>query len=92
MTRKTTAASNSTTGRRPRPGDVIRQAIADPNAFRAEMMHRAAEMQQAALNAAQAAQTAPDPIDRLERLAALKDRGLLTDDEFERQKRKVLGE
>ncbi len=33
-----------------------------------------------------------DPVDRLERLAALKDRGLLTDDEFEQQKRKILGE
>ncbi|WP_240316477.1 SHOCT domain-containing protein [Mycobacterium persicum] len=32
-----------------------------------------------------------DPIDRLERLAALKDRGMLTDAEFEQQKRRVLG-
>ncbi|MCV7437030.1 SHOCT domain-containing protein [Mycobacterium seoulense] len=74
--------------------DVIRQAIADPTAFRQEMMRRGAEMQQQALGAVQAAQTqqAADPVDRLERLAALKDRGLLTDDEFEQQKRKILGE
>ena len=83
-------------------GDVIRQAMADPNAFRAEMMRRGAQMQQQAYEAAQAAQAAQavpttpppssDPIDRLERLAALKERGLLTDEEFEQQKRKILGE
>ena len=71
--------------------DVIRQAIADPTAFRAEMMRRGAQMEQQAMSAAQAAQSS-DPIDRLERLAALKHRGLLTDDEFEQQKRRILGE
>ncbi|OBF90170.1 hypothetical protein A5773_01330 [Mycobacterium sp. 852014-52450_SCH5900713] len=74
--------------------DVIRQAIADPTAFRDEMMRRGSEMQQQALGAMQAAQTqqGADPIERLERLAALKDRGLLTDEEFEQQKRKILGD
>ncbi len=74
--------------------DVIRQAIADPTAFREEMMRRGAQMQQQALGAMQAAQThqGADPIERLERLAALKDRGLLTDEEFEQQKRKILGD
>lgn len=85
--------------------DMIREAIADPNAFRAQMMQRSAEMQQQALSAMQAAQAAPtqpappspsppsdDPVDRLERLAALKDRGLITDEEFEQQKRRILGE
>ncbi|GAA4541113.1 SHOCT domain-containing protein [Mycobacterium paraffinicum] len=74
--------------------DVIRQAIADPAAFREEMMRRGAEMQQQALGAMQAAQTqqGADPVERLERLAALKDRGLLTDEEFEQQKRKILGD
>lgn len=70
--------------------DVIRQAIADPAGFRAEMMRRGAEAQQQAYTA-----TPPrsdDPVDRLERLAALKDRGLLTDEEFQQQKRKILGE
>lgn len=72
--------------------DVIRRAIADPTAFREEMMRRGAEMQQQALGAMQAAQAQQDPIERLERLAALKERGLLTDAEFEQQKRKILGE
>lgn len=72
--------------------DVIRQAIADPTGFREEMMRRGAEMQQQAFGAAQAQQAQQDPIDRLERLAALKDRGLLTDEEFEQQKRKILGD
>ena len=83
--------------------DMIRSAIADPNAFRAQMMQRGAEMQQQAMAAMQAAEaqvaqappTPPasnDPVDRLERLAALKDRGLITDDEFEQQKRRILGE
>ena len=80
--------------------DMIRQAIADPNAFRAEMMQRGTEMQQQAMAAMQAAKPSAqvrgprpnDPVDRLERLAALKDRGLITDDEFEQQKRRILGE
>ncbi|OBG54510.1 MULTISPECIES: SHOCT domain-containing protein [unclassified Mycobacterium] len=75
--------------------DVIRRAISDPTAFREEMMRRGAEMQQQAFGAAMpapAAQARQDPIERLERLAALKERGLLTDEEFEQQKRKILGE
>lgn len=81
--------------------DMIRQAIADPNAFRAQMMQRSAEMQQQAMAAMQAAQAqaagsqpppSDDPVDRLERLAALKDRGLITDEEFAQQKRRILGE
>jgi len=78
--------------------DMIHQAIADPNGFRAQMMQRGAEIQQqaiAAMQAAQAQTTPPpsnDPVDRLERLAALKDRGLITDDEFEQQKRRILSE
>lgn len=75
--------------------DVIRRAIADPTAFREEMMRRGAELQQQAFGAAMPAPAAPapqDPIDRLERLAALKDRGLLTDEEFEQQKRRILGD
>ncbi|VBA57304.1 hypothetical protein LAUMK191_03965 [Mycobacterium attenuatum] len=84
-------------------GDVIRQAMADPNAFRAEMLRRGAEVQHWTYETVQACQgqaaqqfpTTPppraDPIDRLERLAALKERGLLTDEEFEQEKRKILG-
>ncbi|PJE24496.1 MAG: hypothetical protein CK431_05720 [Mycobacterium sp.] len=74
-------------------GDVIRQAMSDPAGFRTEMMRRAAEMQEQAMQAMQPQPPAAsqDPIDRLERLAALKDRGVLTDEEFEQQKRRILG-
>lgn len=34
---------------------------------------------------------APDPIERLKELAALKDQGILTDEEFAAQKAKLLG-
>ncbi|HTE60892.1 MAG TPA: SHOCT domain-containing protein, partial [Solirubrobacteraceae bacterium] len=33
---------------------------------------------------------APDPIEQLKQLAALKDQGILTDDEFATQKAKIL--
>jgi hypothetical protein len=36
-------------------------------------------------------QVAPDPIDQVQRWAALRDQGLLTDEEFQHQKRKLLG-
>lgn len=52
-------------------------------------------MQEQALQAMPPQAAAPaqgsDAIDRLERLAALKDRGVLTDDEFEQQNRRILG-
>ena len=69
--------------------DVIRQAIADPNGFREQMMARGAQMQQQAWPGRPQSN---DPVDRLERLASLKDRGLITDEEFEQQKRRILGE
>ncbi|MDP7724895.1 SHOCT domain-containing protein [Mycobacterium sp. TY814] len=72
-------------------GDVIRQAMADPGGLRAEMMRRAAEMQEQAMQAMHAPAPEQDVLDRLERLVALKDRGVLTDDEFEQQKRRILG-
>ncbi|RDH76601.1 SHOCT domain-containing protein [Mycolicibacterium moriokaense] len=85
--------------------DVIGRAMADPNAFREEMMRRSAEMQQQGMAAAAAMQSqipgnptgypppqTPDPIDRLERLANLKERGLITDEEFVEQKRRILGD
>jgi len=37
------------------------------------------------------APAAPDPIEQLEKLAALKAQGILTDDEFNTQKHKILG-
>src|SRR3954452_19857776 len=38
-----------------------------------------------------AAQPAPDPIEQLKELAALRDQGILTDEEFASQKAKLLG-
>ena len=83
--------------------DLISRAIADPSGLRDQLMQRGAEMQQQAMAALQAsnlqvpqaqpaAPPASDPIDRLERLAALKDRGLITDEEFQQQKARILGE
>jgi hypothetical protein len=37
------------------------------------------------------APTGPDPIEQLERLGALKEQGLLTDEEFAKQKARILG-
>jgi len=44
------------------------------------------------LKPAAAQAQAADPVDRLERLAASKDRGLITDEEFAQQKRRIRGE
>jgi hypothetical protein len=55
---------------------------------------QAAQAQQAAPEAAPApapAAAAPDPIEQLTQLAALKDSGALTEAEFEAQKAKILG-
>ncbi len=52
----------------------------------------AAAMGAAAAQSAAAAQTPQDPVTRLERLQALREKGLLTDAEFEAQKARVLGE
>lgn len=55
---------------------------------------QAAQAQQAAPEAAPApepATAAPDPIEQLTQLAALKDSGALTEAEFEAQKAKILG-
>ena len=40
---------------------------------------------------APAAEPAPDPIEQLKQLAALKDQGILTEEEFAAQKAKILG-
>ena len=57
---------------------------------------QAAQAQQAAPEAPPApaqeeAAAAPDPIEQLTKLAALKDSGALTEEEFEAQKAKILG-
>ncbi len=50
----------------------------------------AAQMQAAGLASATAAQPSQDPVARLERLQGLKDKGLLTDSEFDAQKARIL--
>jgi len=46
----------------------------------------------AAASGASASQSAPDPLDQLAKLADLHDRGVVTDAEFEAEKRRLLGE
>jgi Short C-terminal domain len=62
-------------------GDIVQRAMADPTKFREEML-------------AQQASTAPaaggDSLAQLERLAALRQSGALTEEEFEAQKKRVL--
>ena len=47
--------------------------------------------QQYAAPAPAAAPEAPDPIEQLKELAALKDQGILTEEEFSAEKAKILG-
>jgi hypothetical protein len=55
-------------------------AIADLRQLIAEHQH-----------ATSPAQAAPDPVEQLQRWAALRDQGVLTEEEFQHQKRKLLG-
>jgi hypothetical protein len=60
------------------------------------MANKQAQAQQAAPEAAAApapepAAEAPDPVEQLTKLAALKDSGALTEAEFEAEKAKILG-
>jgi hypothetical protein len=57
------------------------------NADRAAMVNRLKAIQE---KADELSATASDPVERLERLAALRDRGVLSDAEFEAQKAKIL--
>jgi Short C-terminal domain len=96
-------------------GDLMRDAVADPAAFRERMYARADELKaQAAqginpltgastgqpvsgsnplanFQAAFGAPAAPDPADQIAKLADLRDRGALTDEEFQAEKKKILG-
>jgi hypothetical protein len=56
----------------------------------AQAQQAAAEAPAAAPEPAQAA-AAPDPVEQLTQLAALKDSGALTQEEFDAQKAKILG-
>jgi Short C-terminal domain len=90
------------------PDDLKRAAIADPEAFRKQMFELRDKMTGAsggpavvgqeglgALAAAFGASSPPtgaDPVDQLAKLAELRDRGVLTQEEFEVQKRRILDE
>ena len=63
------------------------QATAPPPTYAAAPPPQPAPVQAPAPQAAPAA----DPIEQLERLAALKAQGILTDEEFQTQKQRILG-
>jgi hypothetical protein len=72
--------------------NLMHDALADPAGFR-ERMHEQAAAGINPLAGAFGAPTAPEsPVDELTKLADLRDRGALTPEEFEAQKKKILGE
>jgi len=81
--------------------DLTKEAIDDPAAFREKMRERANQLNANAMAAAGVGQAPPwmtpagaaqpDPADEIAKLADLRDRGALTDAEFEAQKKKILG-
>lgn len=64
---------------------------ADKAAIEAEAIDAPAAAQPAAPAPASAAPAAPDYLAELERLAELRDKGIITDDEFEAKKKQLLG-
>jgi Short C-terminal domain len=87
--------------------DLMSGAISDPQGFAARMREQAEAAQRDAMAQAEAAMaqavpTAPttppsaavaeDPLDKLAKLADLRERGVVTDEEFEAQKKRILGE
>ena len=82
----------------------MRSAVSDKEGFRAQIQRateqaqqaaathaaQAAEQQRAAAQAAATAAAAQDLIGQIERLASLRDRGILSGDEFEAQKARIL--
>jgi hypothetical protein len=75
--------------------DLISEAMADPQGFAARMQERARAAQKDAMaqaDGAMAHEPPEDPVDLLARLADLHDRGVLTDEEFQAQKKRILGE
>jgi hypothetical protein len=79
--------------------DLMSEAISDPAAFREKMQERATQLAANATAFMGSANvqglpgaTAPvDPADEIAKLADLRDRGALTDAEFQAQKKKILG-
>ena len=62
--------------------------------LKAQLLRAAAETGASVVNLSSnsSPESAPDPVDRLAKLADLKDRGALTDEEFLAEKAKILGE
>lgn len=77
------------------PQDLMRQALANPAVFaekmRAQGMASAGLPRGAQAAAAPAASAPVDLVDRVAKLADLRDRGALTEDEFQAQKKRILG-
>ncbi len=79
--------------------DLMSEAIADPAAFRQKMEQGAAQlaanatafMGSANVQGLPGAAAPVDPADEIAKLADLRDRGALTDAEFQAQKKKILG-
>lgn len=80
--------------------DMMKEAIDHPAEFRQEMTARANQMSANAMASAGITGPTrfgppvarPDPADEIAKLADLRDRGALTQEEFEAQKKKVLSE
>ena len=70
---------------------VVGSHVANKQAAAAQEQAQAAEPAPQYAPAPAPAAAAPDPIEQLTQLAALKDSGALTEEEFEAQKAKILG-
>lgn len=82
--------------------DMMKEAIDDPQAFKEKMGERAAQLNANALASAgveapkpwvagaPVGAVKPDPADEIAKLADLRDRGALTEAEFQAQKKKIL--
>jgi hypothetical protein len=77
--------------------DLMRAAVADPQASREQMREQATAAGASAFALSPQGLTPPasappaDPVDQIAKLADLRDRGALTDAEFEEQKKRILG-
>jgi hypothetical protein len=79
--------------------DLISEAMADPQGFAARMKEKAEAAHASAIAQAKTAMAqggpaavAEDPVDKLAKLADLRDKGVVTNEEFEAQKKRILGE
>jgi hypothetical protein len=78
------------------PQDLMRQALANPAAFAEKMRAQGVPSADVPWGAQAAGTQGPatpvDPVDRIARLADLRDRGALTEDEFQAQKKRILSD